>query len=83
MPTETPKTPEPAPESKTAPRDLRAELEANLESAFTINLKAAETLPDAVSASLVALLTTSGPTSADVVAAIALDDPIEPEMSSE
>jgi hypothetical protein len=59
------------------------ELQANLESEFTAKLKAAGTLPDAVCESLVALLTASGPTSADVIAALALEDAIQLELSNE
>lgn len=81
MTTETPPQPEAGVNS--APRDLRAELQTNLKSEFTTKLKAAGTLPEAVPESLIALLTSSGPTSADVIAALALEDPIELEVTSE
>ena len=83
MTTEKPKPPEPEVESESAARDLRAELQSNLESEFTAKLEANRTLPDAASKSLVALLNARGPTAADVIEALALEDPIKPEVTSE
>ena len=85
MPTEAETPPTHAPEIKaeTAPRDLRAELQANLEAEFIENLKAAETLPDAVRESLAVLLASRETTSADVIAALSLGDPIKPEVSGD
>lgn len=85
MPTQakTPQTPAPESKAETASRDLRAELQANLEAEFTAKLKAEGTLPDAVRESLAALLSARGTTSADVIAALAMEDPIRPEVSSE
>ena len=74
---------EPAPENRPVSRNLRAELEANLESAFTANIKAAVTLPDAVAESLIGLLSASTPTSSDVIAALSLEDTTESEVPSE
>jgi len=62
-----------------APKDLRAELLADLKSEFTAHLSTADTLPKVACESLVALLSASGPTSADVLAALALEDPAHPE----
>jgi hypothetical protein len=83
MQAETPQPPAPESEVKTAPRDLRAELQTKLASEFTAKLNAAGTLPEAVCESLVTLLTASEPTSADVIAALALEDPIKPGVSNE
>lgn len=79
MPNETPHPSAPEGEASPAPKDLRAELEADLKSEFTGRLSAAEKLPKAVCESLVALLGVSGPTSADVIDALALEDPAQPE----
>lgn len=69
----------PAPEVETSPaqKDFRAELQADLKSEFTANLSAIGTLPKAACESLVALLGASGPVSADVIAALALEDQSE------
>jgi hypothetical protein len=83
MPAEPPQLPKPEAEAKSTSRDLRTELQSNLESEFTAKLKATGTLPIAVTESLVVLLTASGPTSTDVIAALVLEDPIEPEVTSE
>jgi hypothetical protein len=63
--------------------DLRAELEADLKSEFTANLSAAGSLPKVVCDSLVALLSASGPTSAEVIAALSLEDPTQQEVPNE
>ena len=83
MAAEPPQLPKPEAEAKSAPRDLRAELQSNLEAEFATKLKATGTLPIAVTASLVALLSASGPTSADLIAALVLEDPIDREVTSE
>jgi len=80
------KTPDPiAPKAglSSAPKNLRAELEAALKSEFTANLSAAGTLPKVACESLVALLGASGPISANVIAALALEDPVQPEAPNE
>ncbi len=66
-----------------AQKDLRAELEADLKSEFTANLSAAGTLPKVARNSLVALLGDSAPISADVIAALGLEDPTQPEGPDE
>jgi hypothetical protein len=68
------------PKPKAVPRDLRAELKANLETEFREKLEAQDTLPEAVSSSLVALLSTDNPTNADVLAALVLEDSVETEV---
>jgi hypothetical protein len=73
--------PKSEPEPKAAPRDLREELKANLETEFRSKLEAQDTLPKAVSSSLVALLSTDNPTTAEVLAALALEDPVKSEAS--
>jgi len=83
MPDQTAQTPAPEVEASQAPRDLRAELEADLKSEFIANLPGAGTLPKVACDSLVALLSASGPTSADVIAALALEDPTQPEVPNE
>jgi len=70
-------------EASPAPKDLRAELQADLKSEFTANLSAVGTLPKVVCESLVALLGGRGPTSADASAALELEDPVEPEAPNE
>lgn len=74
-----------APEVETspAPKDLRAGLEADLKSEFTSNLSAAGTLPKVACDSLVALLGASAPISADVIAALGLEDPTQPKVPNE
>ena len=83
MPDETAETPEPEAETSPAPKDLRAELEADLKSEFNANLSAAGTLPKMACDSLVALLGASAPISADVTAALGLEDPSQPEAPNE
>ena len=83
MPDETPHPAAPEVETSPAPKDLRVELQADLKSEFTANLSAAGTLPKAACESLVALLDSSGPISADVIAALGLEDPIQPEVPNE
>lgn len=83
MPDEIAQTPTPEVETSSAPKDLRAELEADLKSEFKANLLAAGTLPKVASDSLVALFGAGGPTSADVIAALALEDPTQPEVPNE
>lgn len=76
-------TPAPKIEKSPAPKDLRAELEADLKSEFNANLSAAGTLPKVACDSLVALLGASAPISADVIAALGLEDPTQPEVPNE
>ena len=83
MPDEPPHPLSPEVETSPAPKDLRAELEADLKSEFTANLSAAKTLPKVACESLIALLGASGPTSADVIAALALEDSTQPEVPNE
>jgi hypothetical protein len=83
MPDEIAQTPTPVVETSSAPKDLRAELEADLKSEFTANLSAAGTLPKVACDSLVALIGASAPISADVIAALSLEDPTQPEVSNE
>lgn len=83
MPDETAQTPAPEVETSSAPKDLRAELEADLKSEFNVNLSAAGTLPKVVCDSLVALLGASAPISADVMAALGLEDPNQPKVPNE
>ncbi|MDZ4819544.1 MAG: hypothetical protein SGJ20_11280 [Planctomycetota bacterium] len=83
MPDETQHPPAPEVATSPAPKDLRAELEADLKSEFTGNLSAAGTLSKAACESLVVLLSASGPTSADVLAALCLEDPVQPEVPNE
>lgn len=83
MPDETAQTPAPEAETSPAPKDLRAELEADLKSEFNANLLAAGTLPKAACDSLVALLSASAPISADVITALGLEDPTQPEVPNE
>ena len=83
MPEEIARIPAPEVEMSPAPKDLRIDLEADLKSEFKANLSAAGTLPKVASDSLVALLGASGPTSADVIAALALEDPTQPEVPNE
>jgi len=83
MPDETAQSPAPEVETSPAPKDLRAELEADLKSEFNANLSAVGTLPIVVCDSLVALLGASAPISADVIAALGLEDPTQPEVPNE
>ena len=83
MPDETPQPAEPVAEVASLPKDLRAELEADLKSEFTANLSAAGTLPKVACDALVALLGANGPISADVLAALGLEDPTQPEVPNE
>ena len=83
MPDEIPHPSAPEVETSPAPKDLRAELGADLKSGFTTNLSAAGTFPKVACESLVALLGASGPISADVIAALGLEDPIQPEVPNE
>ena len=83
MPDETPQPAEPVAEVASLPKDLRAELEADLKSEFTANLSAAGTLPKVACDALVALLGVDGPISADVLAALGLEDPTKPEVPNE
>lgn len=80
---ETPHPTAPEVETSPAPKDLRVKLQADLKSEFTANLSAAGTLPKVACESLVALLGSSGPISADVIAALGLEDPIQPEVPNE
>ncbi len=83
MPDEIAHTHAPEVETSPAPKDLRAELEADLKSEFTANLSAAGTLPKVACDSLVALLGVSAPISADVIEALGLEDPTQPEVPNE
>lgn len=83
MPDEILQPPVPEAETSSPPTDLRVELEANLKSEFIANLSAAGTLPKAVCDSLVALFGVSGPISADVIAALGLEDSTQPEVPDE
>ena len=83
MPDEIAQTPAPEVETSPAPKDLRAELETDLKSEFNANLSAAGTLPKVVCDSLVALLGASAPISADVIAALGLEDPTQLEVPNE
>lgn len=83
MPDEIANTPAPQVETSPAPKDLRAELEADLKSEFAANLSTAGTLPKVACDSLVALLGASAPISADVIAALGLEDPTQPELPNE
>lgn len=83
MPDEISHTPALQVETSPAPKDLRAELKADLKSEFAANLTAAGTLPKVACGSLVALLGASGPISADVIAALRLEDPTQPEAPNE
>lgn len=83
MPDEILLPPAPEVDTSSAPKDLRAELEADLKSAFTANLSAAGTLPQVACEALITLLGANGPTSADVIVALALEDPTQPEVPNE
>ena len=83
MPDETPHSSAPEVKTSPAPKDLRVELEVDLKSEFTANLSAVGTLPKVACESLVALLGASGSTSADVIAALALEDSTQPEVPNE
>ena len=75
-------SPEPGAEEKRAPRDLRAELQSNLEIQFRLQLEAG-TLPDLARTSLISLLKVNGLTSTEILAALALQDKIETETINE
>ncbi|MES2922214.1 MAG: hypothetical protein V4819_11745 [Verrucomicrobiota bacterium] len=83
MPAEIPNPTAPEVEPSSSPKDLRAELQSDLKSEFAANLSAAGKLPKVVYESLVALLDANGPISADVIASLALEDPIQPEVPNE
>lgn len=83
MPDDIAHTPAPEVKKSPAPRDLRAELEADLKTEFAANLLAAGTLPKVACDSLVALLGASAPISANVIAALSLEDPTQLEASNE
>lgn len=70
-------------EQSPSPKDLRAELESDLELEFYGRLSATGTLPKVVCDSLVALLGASASISADVIAALSLEDPTQPEIPNE
>jgi hypothetical protein len=76
-----PSTPEV--ETSSGPKDLRAELEADLKSEFAANLSAVGTLPKVVCETLVALLGSIGPTSAEVLESLTLEEPTQPEVPNE
>ena len=83
MTTDIPEPPESDAESESAQLDIRAELQANLVTLFTAKLETNGSLPEAASKALVALLSTQAPTTANVIAALALDDPINPVVLNE
>lgn len=83
MPDEIQQPSTPEVEASSGPKDLRAELEADLTSEFAANLLAVRTLPKVVCDSLVELLGSSGPTSADVLESLTLEDPTQPEVPNE
>lgn len=70
-------------DTSSAPKDLRAELSADLKSEFTANLSAAGTLPKVACEALISLLGANGPTSADIIVALALEDPTQSEVANE
>lgn len=75
--------PTPEPEDKREPTDLRAQLLASLASQFNTELETNGTLPRTARESLIGLLDAEGPTSADVISALCLEDPTEPEATDE
>lgn len=83
MPDEILQPPAPEVDTSSAPKDLRVELEADLKSEFTTNLSVAGTLPKVACEALISLLGANGPTSADVIVALALEDPTQPEVPNE
>ncbi|MCP9800253.1 hypothetical protein KBY67_05605 [Synechococcus sp. RedBA-s] len=83
MPEEVEQLSAPEGETSSGPKDLRAELEADLKTEFSANLSAVGTLPKVVCDSLVALLDSSAPASVEVLESLALEDPTQPEMSNE
>jgi hypothetical protein len=83
MPDEIAHIPAPEVETSPAPKDLRAGLEADLKSEFTANLSAAGTLPKVACDSLVALLGASALITTDVITALGLEDPPQPEVPNE
>ncbi len=80
MPDDIPQPPALDIETSPTPKDLRAELEFDLKSEFTANLSAAKTLPKTACDSLVSLLGARSPIPADVIAALILEDPAQPEV---
>ena len=70
-------------ETQSASKNLRAELQADLSIEFAKNLNLAAALPNAACESLLALLSKGNSTTEDVIEALALEDPNEPEVSSE
>jgi hypothetical protein len=83
MPDEISQAGAPEIQASAAPKDLRAGLAADLRLAFSANLSASGALPKAASEGLVALLDASSPVPADVIAALKLDDPAQPEVPNE
>jgi|694.fasta_scaffold50430_6 hypothetical protein len=83
MPDEIQQPPTPEVETTSGPKDLRSELEADLKSEFAVNLSAEGTLPKDVCGSLVALLGSNSPTSAEVLQSLSLEDPAQPEVPHE
>jgi hypothetical protein len=74
---------EPNSEASPSPKDLRAQLAADLKAEFTANLSAVSGLPKVACASLVELLGNSTPTATDVIASLSLEDPKQPEIPDE
>jgi hypothetical protein len=83
MPDEIQQPSTPEVEASSGPKSLRAELEADLKSEFAANLLAVGSLPKVVCDFLVELLGSSGPTSADVLESLTLEDPTQPEVPNE
>ena len=83
MPDEIPHIPAPEVDTSSGPKDLRVELETDLKLEFSAQLSAMGQLPKVTCESLVALLSACAPASADVIAALGLEDPTQPEASNE
>jgi len=83
MPDEVQQPSTPEAETSSGPKDLRAELEADLKSEFAANLSAVGTLPILVCDSLVTLIRSNGPTSAELLESLTLEDPAQPEVPNE
>jgi len=70
-------------ETQTVSKNLRSELQNHLISEFTKYLNLDATLPNAVRKSLGALLSERNLTSEDVIALLAIEDSIEPEVHND
>tara|TARA_B110001469_G_scaffold89811_1_gene85226 strand:+ start:660 stop:896 length:237 start_codon:yes stop_codon:yes gene_type:complete len=71
------------PATEESPRDLRDELQRELIEAFTANIGADQTLPQAASEALIALVSSTNSTCQDVINALSIEDPIKTEVPSE